>query len=188
MVSASPSVDRFVRQCATIAPRLNAGARNGVFEAALTVTGSIRRELGSDTGGRNMLRGVGRKGAKLSVGFDIKGTQNPTALVQARGPWQLLERNTKSHSMARRTGNVYVRGRNAQGRVTHTKTDKTFNRAAKGLVQVIPGVGPRNAAGFKPHPGTTGKHTFEHGVDRAIPVAEAIVARNTFATYAGVFK
>ena len=46
------------------------------------------------------------RGAKLGVGFDVKGDTNPTALVKARGPWQIIANPTRPHDISPR-----VRGR-----------------------------------------------------------------------------
>jgi hypothetical protein len=150
----SLSVDRFVKSALTIEPRLNAAVKAGVFQAALAVTESVRQELPSS--GR--LRGVGRRGAKIGVGFNIVGATNPVALVAARGPVHLIERDTAAHQ-------ITVRGRGAAALSTPA--------------------GPRRSV---QHPGTTGQHPFEHGVARAVPVAEEIIRRTTFAAYAEAFK
>ena len=40
------------------------------------------------------LRGVGKKGARLSVNYKLTDVQNmATAFIHARGPWQLIENN-----------------------------------------------------------------------------------------------
>lgn len=151
-MSSSPSVDRFVRSALTVRPRLDAAVKAGVFQAALAVTESVRAELPSS--GR--LRGVGRRGAKISVGFDIRGTSNPTALIAARGPLHLLERDTRAHTIVPKT---------------------------RGALAT-----PYGVRASVQHPGTKGKHPFERGVTRAVPVAEAIVQKAVFGAYTEAFK
>lgn len=118
--------------------------RDGVRAGALLVTTSVRRELArAAPSGR--LSGVGRRGARLSVGFDApRSTSNPVALVRARGPWQLIENRTRAHTI------VAKRRRRAQTR-----------RAA-----VLTPAGPRASVN---HPGTRGKHPWERGVRVAEP-------------------
>lgn len=113
--------------------------REGVRTGALLVVTSIRRELHrAAPSGR--LSGVGKRGARLSVGFDPpKSDVNPTALVRARGPWQLIENSTRPHVI------VPKRRRRVRTR-----------RGA-----VLTPQGPRARIS---HPGTTGKHPWERGL------------------------
>lgn len=56
----------------------------------------VARLQGDAPGGR--LRNVGKKGAKLSVKYTLKGsTASPSAIVEATGPWQLLNNPAKPH-------------------------------------------------------------------------------------------
>lgn len=128
-------------------------SKEGVRAAALEVTQSVRRTVAAASGGDSRLSGVGKRGAKVGAGFDVKGTRNPTAVVQARGPLHLIERSTKPHA------------------ITPKKRNKT--RA------IQTPEGPRASA---QHPGTRGKHPFERGVALASPrvprVFQAAVRRN----------
>lgn len=91
------------------------------------------------------LRGVGKRGAKLDVAYNIIGKGEESAsLIFARGPWQLIERDTSPHRIPKERG----------------------ARARKRYV-VIPGYGVRASAN---HPGTHGKHPWAKGVDVAKPV------------------
>lgn len=158
-VSGSRSVDKFVLAATTIGPRIAAELRKGVNEAALTVTLSTRAEIATATKGSNRLSGVGLRGAKVGAGFDVKGTQNPTALIRARGPLHLIERDTKAHVVApRRKQALFGAG---------------FDHPVSHPIRT---------------PGTKGKHPFEKGVDRAIPVAEAIVHRAVLNAYTQAFR
>lgn len=125
---------------------------HAVDRAALMVTTSVRRELASALpSGR--LRNVGKRGAKVSVGYNVKGTRNPTALVRMRGPAQLVERDTRPHAIApRRRGARALRNAGARG-------ERSTNRRAL----AIPGVGMRPSVR---HPGTRGKHPWARGVMR----------------------
>lgn len=40
---------------------------------------------------------------RWSVGFDVKGFDNPSALVKIRGPFHLVDRDTKAHQIRRKT-------------------------------------------------------------------------------------
>lgn len=111
-------------------------ARDGVGKAALLVKTSVLSQLPT-----TRLRGVGKRGAKIGVRYDIKGTQNPTALVRATGPFQLIERDTKAH-----------------------KIEPKKRRSGKRAI-----VTPQGPRAWAFHPGTKGKHPWEKGVQLAIP-------------------
>lgn len=117
--------------------------RKMVQAAALSVTTAVRAEIASATHGTNRLSGVGRRGAKVGVGYDMKGSANPTALVRARGPLHLIESNTAAHPIRPR------------------------KRGKRVLANQASGFGP--VASVANHPGTTGKHPFAKGVDRGLP-------------------
>lgn len=72
-------------------------------------------------------------GAKWGVGFDVKGFNNPSALVRVRGPVQLVDSPTKPHTIRPRRGR---RG---------GKKALAFNGVVKASAQ---------------HPGTKGKRAF----------------------------
>ena len=95
------------------------------------------------------LRGVGKKGARIGVKYDIKGFGNPTALVRAYGPFHLYERDVKRHQVGVR---------------------------AKAGLMTLPGdsqaaYGPFMAGGSK------GKHSWEKGVAMSIPISRQVFRR-----------
>lgn len=87
-------------------------------------------------GAPKFLRGVGRKGARVGVRYDVKGVGNPTALVRWFGPAHLVNNPTKAHTIA-------PRGR----------TRRRGNAMALNTPD-----GPRAKAN---HPGTRGKRFFQ---------------------------
>jgi hypothetical protein len=124
---------------------LKATEREMVQAAALSLTLAERASLSTATHGTDMLRGVGRSGAKLSVGFDIKGGRNPTALVRAKGPWQFIENKTAAHVIVSRRGRVLAHGNKDGGPVASVN-----------------------------HPGTrTAKRTWQKGLDAGAGIAVA---------------
>jgi len=101
------------------------------------------------------LSGVGKKGAKLTVTTTYSGGREPTALVKAKGPWQLIERDTAAHQIPRQR---------------RTKTfEGVFGHA------VVPGGaeggdhGKRGVRTRVQHPGTKGQHPWAKGTDAARP-------------------
>jgi hypothetical protein len=120
---------------------LQATTAEMVRAAALAVTVAERATLSSATHGSNRLSGVGRKGAKLSVGFDMKGSGNPTALVRARGPYHLIESDTKAHVIIPRRRRRALAG-NGFGPVASVQHPGTKGKRpwAKGLAASPPAV------------------------------------------------
>ncbi len=124
----------------------------GVSKAALTVTQGIRSEIRAVTGGSNRLSGVGRRGARVGARYDVKGSINPTALIIATGPMQLLEHDTRPHG-------ITPKRRRRGGRAKALKlTNGQFARSAQ-------------------HPGTKAKTPFEKGWKRTAPETGAIFDR-----------
>jgi hypothetical protein len=120
----------------------------GVQKAALHTTRLIRAEIRSVTGDMR-LSGVGKRGARVGAKFDIVGATNPTALITATGPIQLIERDVRAHNIRPRGRTKTARGRTRKGKKALTIGGGLYSSAA--------------------HPGTRGQHPFEHGVNKAAP-------------------
>lgn len=74
--------------------------------------------MGDAPGGR--LRGVGKKGAKLSVRYKLRGgSSDPSAIVEAVGPWQILNNPAKAHLIQGRKGKVLHFGNVFRASVKH---------------------------------------------------------------------
>lgn len=114
-----------------------------VRSAGLAVVGSVRQEI-QRASGDGRLSGVGRSGARVGARMDQRGED--TAVVKATGPVQLIERDTKPHVI----GPKAKRGRSGRGGI------RLRDGSVRRTVQ---------------HPGTKGKHPFEHGVEKARPQA-----------------
>ena len=111
----------------------------GAFEAKKVIGQEIRQATGD---GR--MSGVGAKGARVGVRYDIKGTENPTALGRATGPLHLVENPVKPHEI----------------------TPKRRRRGA-GKKAVVTPYGPKAKV---QHPGTkTGKKPWAKGKQKAEP-------------------
>jgi len=97
------------------------------------------------------LRGVGKRGAALTVRFDLRDAQGEesSGTVYVKGPAQLIENRTRPHRIPRERS-----GRQRRRRVI-----------------VIPGVGPRASAN---HPGTPGKQPWARGVQEALPLVKRV--------------
>lgn len=134
----------------------------GVNKAALVATTAARASIQAGSGGDNILSNVGR-GAKVGARYDVKGVQNPSALVRATGPLHLLDWPTSPHQIT-------------------SKVKKGRSRASRGAFYNALFGGEGGFANVKPmrtpygpryrvsHPGTRGKRTFERGIDAARPL------------------
>lgn len=166
--------------------------KKAVFNAALHMKNTIEGELHRDLKGKDyfsqMLEKKTRSGKftgirpqthRLTVGFNVKGVNNPTALLVARGPWGLLEYGSPPHEMTAKVGQYeYAKGRGARKRAqAQRRLDIAF-----GATGVFAGARPMGSRkrGFGPryrvanHPGTKGKKTFSTGVEKATPKSTEI--------------
>lgn len=113
------------------------------LESAKVVRKSVLAQL-DRVAPRRTVKGRRGRPVKLDARIDVArgtGTVDVRAAVLAKGPWNLVERDTRAH----------VEPRNA----------RSPHRQLK-----IPGVGIRNRVH---HPGTRGRHPFAKGVDAARP-------------------
>ena len=109
------------------------------FELKKTVSAQILRA----TGGKGRLSGTSKKGAKVSVRYDVMGQKNPVAKLYAYGPLQLIERGTKPHPL--------TKARKKRSRIRRTmKIGGNF--VGSSVENPIM------------HPGTKGKYPFKTGV------------------------
>jgi hypothetical protein len=139
-----------------------------VGEAALL----MKRAVLANAPGR--LRNVGKRGAKLSAAYNTSGHGSEAkALVFARGPWQIIEGDTRPHPIPRLAGSRASK---------KTGETKMFGPAFGGVNDkkrlTLPDGNVRRVV-F--HPGTKGQHPWEKGVDAARPAVERM-----FATQAAV--
>lgn len=138
------SVAQFAARMAKAPAVMKQAERQMVTAAALAVTTAVRAEVGRATKGSNRLSGVGKRGAKLSVGYDVKGTASPSALVRMKGPAHLIESDTKPHPIT--------------------------TKQRRGARALSTPAGPRASV---QHPGTKGKHPWAKGVAAGLPLAGA---------------
>lgn len=137
------SVGAFARDMKGFPDALHQAATDAVAASALMVTKEARKRIADATGGDSRISNMGRRGAKVGARYDVRQGKNPSAIVKATGPLQIIERDTKPHRVPR---------------------ERKSKRGKKRLV--LTPWGPR---AFINHPGTKGKHPFEKAVAEKAP-------------------
>jgi len=152
----STSASQLAGKLNRTATHLKAAERTAVGQAALAGKGIILANMGTRT-----LSGVGKRGARLGVRYDLKGGNSPTALLRVTGPAHLLNNPTAAHR-------IEPRGR----------TRTASGRARRGAKAITPDGNPRAGAN---HPGTKGKRFFERSVPQVRKAADPILRRQVSA-------
>ncbi len=167
----SSGLEKFEKNMNALAAAMERTPRDVVAASARAYTTGIRSSINSVTNG-GRLRGVGKKGARVGVKYTLFEGASPTAIVQATGPLQLIERDTKPHLIPRVTGSRRLR--TASGRLS--KKRESTGRNVNGTTVLF--FNNRYVTGPIGHPGTRGKHPFEKGVNRVevTAVAAAVTA------------
>lgn len=131
--------------------------------AAAVAVKSIEASRAAAGAGSGRLRGVGKKGAAISVKTTLlRSSSNPTATVRAVGPWQLLESDTKPHPIPKLTRKGGRKGSPIFGPAfggVNTKKFVAFGDTVRRQVF---------------HPGTKGKHPWRKGVAAAKPLTPRV--------------
>jgi hypothetical protein len=160
------------QRAARLSSELQSGPTKAVNAAAFTVKSSVAGFLG---GNSITLSGVGKKGAKIGVRYTIRGTRNPTALVFATGPFHLIERDTKPHVIIGYSIGRLGKGKGSRSKAArHAAKQDLYNALFGGQGGRMQIGGDEWRTGPFNHPGSTGKHPFERGVNAARPNVQRI--------------
>lgn len=159
-----------------LATELSAANRTSVERGAFVAKQSIGAEIQRASGGDNRLSGVGSApGAKVGVRYDIKGTQNPTALVRAIGPVHLLEHTSKPHLIIPKKTGRGAKGRGSRRENKQALYDALFGNQYTGVKPLWTPYGPRYRV---QHPGVRNpSKPWEKGFRRAEPHVRKEVRR-----------
>lgn len=163
---------RFAKKTQNYATAWQRANRDAVNKAALAVKTSVLVQIGRTTGGSMRLSGVGKKGSKLGVRYNVRGYYgNVTAIVSAIGALHLIERDTKAHEIPRGFGSR--RTRTATGRLSAKRIATSRITAQNRPMRM----GNEWRTGPFKHPGTKGQKPFELGVRAAEPVVDSVMRR-----------
>lgn len=135
----SNSAAEFAGKMNRVATSIPRAAKTGVSESALRGKQTILAVAAS----RGVTPSSRIAGAKWSVGYDIKGTTRPTALLRIRGPFHLVEGPTREHEI--KAGQ--------RGRRRNRKKALAFNGLVRTRVHVR---------------GTSGKYIFRDAKKRIV--------------------
>jgi len=166
---------------------LLAADKKGVAAGAALVAASTRAQLSAATKGTNRLRGVGKAGARLSVRTIPETGVDPAVLVQAVGPWQIIEGDTQPHTiLPRGVGRARGRSRAARHAAKQQLYEALFGGGGfAGVTPLAMPWGPRFRA---LHPGTTGKHPWKTGVEQVEPKILPVIQAETHAAMVRAFR
>lgn len=153
----SRSAAEFSRKITKMATVTQTRQRETVNMGALTAKELMVAEAGS----RGVTPGSKIAGGKWGVGYDVKGFNNPTALVRYRGPFHLVDNPTKPH----RIGPKRRRGKGKQA--------VAFNGAVRRSVQ---------------HPGTPGKRSFPAAKTKALVAVPRVMSRSIISGWRSALK
>jgi hypothetical protein len=142
-----------------VAKEVSGAERPAVNKASLVLKKSVERELLKVAPSRR-LKGVGRKGARVGVRYDIKGKRNFSSIVRATGPMHLIERSTRPHVItAGERERLPGLRRGAGGRFVSNRR--------RGVLRTANGMFRRSVR----HPGTRGRYPFAKGIKAGKPEA-----------------
>jgi hypothetical protein len=145
----STSVAQFAGKIAKAADAVKAAPKVAVKAAALSMKGDIEKSRNSAVGGDGRMSRVGKKGAKLGVGFKL-ADGGETASMRATGPWPLIESDIPKH------------------KIVPKKKGSRRGIAFRGVVRASAS-----------HPGTKGKKPWRKGIDSGTPKAVKILRDQT---------
>ena len=146
--SKSPAeFSRKITQLATVTQR---NQKEAVSQAAFTVKQIVLAEAA----GKGVMPTSKIAGGKWGVRYDVRGFNNPSALVRVTGPFHLVDRPTKAHE---------IRPRGKGRRRSSGKKAVAFNGLVRASVQ---------------HPGTRGKGVWPASVQKARVAVPVVLSRH----------
>lgn len=187
---------QFALQMRALPATVEKSTRSAVEKSALQLTSHARLNIAAATGGDSRLSHVGKRGgAKVGARYKLnRSTSNPSALIFAEGPLQIIERDTKAHGeiprsvgrLQRRSDGVLDRSRSARHDAKQRLYSALFGSGGfSGATPLSTPYGPR----FKvAHPGTKGKHPFGRAVTAETPHIPTTFQRELQAGLARVFR
>lgn len=143
------TLSAFARRCSGFESIADVQMFAGTRAVTIDLTGEVRKSIKAAAPG-GVVRGSRGKPVRIGAGYRLNA--NRTGFVFARGPLQLVERDTKRHGEPKSLA--------AAGTARRARQQRAGFRNRKTLK--IPGIGFRRRVN---HPGTKGKHPFQNAVD-----------------------
>jgi len=88
--------------------------RVGVEKACLAGKNVMLANMTAALGGTRM-SGVGRKGAKVGVRYDVRGYQNPVGIIKYVGPVHLVNSDRRAYDILPRNSQTTAKGNRRRG-------------------------------------------------------------------------
>jgi len=163
--------------------------KTAVFDAAFHMKRVIELEIRGDLGGKDYFSRMAMRKTKsghyrpssaeknkVGVRFDVKGVNNPTALLTAYGPMGLLEYGAPAHKIIAKSRNLATMRRGKQKQRLVQQRELAIEAGTPGAFSgsrpLRTPEGPRYRV--MNHPGMKPKKTFTKAVDKATPRATEI--------------
>lgn len=160
--------------------------KQAVFNAALYMKKEIETQIRKDLGGKDYFRqmvekktktgnfvGVRPQTNRVGVKFDVKGENNPTALLTAYGPFGLLEYGAFRHEIIAKNPELAAMKRGAKKKRVMAARYEAITAGKRGAfsgsLPLRTPYGPRYRIPM--HPGAKGKQSFSKAVAKATPKA-----------------
>jgi hypothetical protein len=164
------------------------GQADATKTAGFMVAGLVETELSRVVPSRRLRSGAraGRStGRSLSVRVDTLRQQpdKPGVVVAARGPWQVIERDTRSGYAIFPKATTRDVGRALVSLAGQGRSRRSGSKRSRALAFQGGGF----AAYVLNHPGTKGRHPFEKGADRGRKLAPVLFSRELTRSLSRVF-
>lgn len=174
-MAASSTTASLVKKINQAGATVKKAQRATVTEAVNDAKASILRNTPTHHLARVNARAGRTGGAKLGASTNVKGSDKPTAILKATGPWQILDHDAKAHTIV----SARVRGAKAKAAkggallaafgLDATELGASVASAQRGRGGVnIAGVGWRR---YAHHPGHKGKGTWKRAEPAAMDAA-----------------
>jgi hypothetical protein len=142
-----------------------------------TVAAAVVSAVAANLGGVSIIMsGVGKNGRRVGV-VATPGTQK-SMVVKMTGPAHLIERDTDPHLIMGKGVGRLGKGKGSRSKEAKYKAKQELYDVLFGGASTVPmRVGRDWRMGPFQHPGTTGKHPFERGVNVVRPTAPRVYQR-----------
>lgn len=162
------SADQLANRLVSGGREITRANRVGVEKACLAGKNVMLANMTAALGG-NRLSGVGKKGARVGVRYDVVGYQNPVGIIKYTGPVHLANSGTQPHEIEPRSRQTTAKGNRRRGsaKALHFGSSAFFARVH--------------------HPGTPGKKFTEKAEKVVLAQSKRIIEQEVRSHLARTF-